>query len=102
MAGSDAWSCAVNRERKKKPLKKFENLSQRFRSLKTHPNLPLHRDTKQCNEVHDKYGPEDRNIENIEERADDRNCGGLCDSVPELELGKSPYEWPEFFIAARR
>lgn len=38
------------------------------------PNLSLHRDTEQCYEVHDENRPENRNIENVEECADYRNC----------------------------
>lgn len=50
-------------------------------------NLPLHCDAEKRYEVHDKDRPEDRDIENIEERADDSYGGGLGDCVPELELG---------------
>lgn len=54
---------------------------------KIYPNLTFHRDTKQSYEIHNENGPENWNIEDFEERTDERNCGGLGDSVPEFELG---------------
>lgn len=67
----------------------------------THPNLSLHCYTEKRDEVHHEYGPEDRNIEDVEEGTAKCNRGGLGDRVPELKLGKSPDERSEFFVASR-
>ena len=34
------------------------------------PNLTFHRDTKECNEIHDEDGPKDWNVEYFKERAE--------------------------------
>lgn len=50
------------------------------------PNLPLHGDAEQRDEVHDQNWPEHRHVERLEERADDPDDRALADGVPELEL----------------
>lgn len=62
-------------------------MKRQLKSFFSYLNLPLHCDAEKRYEVHDKDRPEDRDIENIEERADDSYGGGLGDCVPELELG---------------
>lgn len=52
----------------------------------THPNLPLHGDAEQRDEIHDQNWPEHRHVERLEERADDPDDRALADGVPELEL----------------
>jgi hypothetical protein len=37
------------------------------------PDLPLHRDAEERDKVHDENWPKHRNIEDIEERANERN-----------------------------
>jgi len=55
--------------------------------MATHFDLSFHRNTKERDEVHDKNRPEHRNIKHLEEGADECNCGGFGDRIPELEFG---------------
>ena len=41
-------------------------------------DLPLHGDAKERDEVHDEDGPEDGDVEEIEEGANEGDGGGLC------------------------
>ena len=43
----------------------------------THLDLPLHGDAKERDEVHDEDGPEDGDVEEIEEGANEGDGGGL-------------------------
>lgn len=67
----------------------------------THPNLSLHCYTEECDEVHHEYGPEDRNIENVEEGTAKSDGSRLHDRVPKFKLRKSSDEGSEFLIASR-
>ncbi len=63
--------------------------------IAAHLDLPLHGDAEERDEVHDEYGPEDGDVEELEEGAgkgDDRGLGGR---VPELELWQPSDEGPE-------
>ena len=44
---------------------------------KAHLDLPLHGDAKERDEVHDEDGPEDGDVEEIEEGANEGDGGGL-------------------------
>ena len=67
--------------------------------LKTsHLDLSLHRDAEECDEVHDKDGPEDWDVEEVEEGAHKGDDGRLGGGVPELELWQPPDERPKFLV----
>lgn len=68
----------------------------------TNLNLSLHRYAEQRNKVHHQNRPEYRNVEHVEERANDADQRALHDGVPELELGQASDERPELFVGARR
>lgn len=57
---------------------------------------------KEDEPVHDKDGPEDGDVEDVEPAADERNDDGSSCLVPELELGEAADEWPEFFVLLGR
>ncbi len=48
--------------------------------------------------VHDQDRPKDRDIEDIEPAADERNDDGASCLVPEFELGKATDKWPELLV----
>lgn len=64
-------------------------------------NLSLHGDPEEHDEIHDEDGPEDRDIEEVEESAENCNHCGLCHGVPELELGQATDEWAELLVHLR-
>jgi len=61
-------------------------------------DLSLHRDAEECDEVHDKDGPEDWDVEEVEEGAHEGDDGRLGGGVPELELWQPPDERPKFLV----
>lgn len=50
------------------------------------PNLPLHGDAEQRDEVHDQDRPEHRHVKCLEEGANDPDDRALADGVPKFEL----------------
>lgn len=63
--------------------------------MQTHFNLALHGDAEQRDEVHDQNGPEDGDVEAVEEGADDGDNCALGHRQPELELRQSSDEGAE-------
>lgn len=52
--------------------------------------MSLHGDAEQSDEVHDEDWPEDRDVEEVKEGAEERDQSRLRGRVPELELGQTP------------
>ena len=67
-----------------------------------HLDLSLHRDDEEGDEVHDEDGPEDRDVEELEEGAAEADERRLRRRVPELELGQPPDEGAELLVLPRR
>lgn len=51
--------------------------------------------------VHDQNGPEDGNVEEVEECAEEGDCNSPGGPVPELELGEATNEGLKLFILLR-
>lgn len=64
-------------------------------------DLPLHGDAEEHDEVHHQDGPEHRDIERLEERADHGHQDALGGRVPKFKLRKPPNERPELFVLFR-
>jgi len=65
-------------------------------------DLSLHGDAEEGDEVHDEDGPEHRDVEEVEESADECDDCGLGGGIPELKLRQTPDERPELFVLMRR
>lgn len=65
-------------------------------------NLSLHRYAKQRYKVHNQNRPKHRNVEHIEERANDGDQCAPHDRMPELEFGQSSDERPKLLVGSRR
>jgi hypothetical protein len=65
-------------------------------------DLPLHRDGKQGEEVHDEDGPEHGDVGELEKSAGDGEDGRLGRRVPKLELGQPAHERTELLVVFRR
>ena len=64
--------------------------------------MSLHRDDEEGDEVHDEDGPEDRDVEELEEGAAEADERRLRRRVPKLELGQPSDEGAELFVLPRR
>jgi len=65
-------------------------------------DLSLHGDAEERDEVHDEDWPEHRDVEEVEESADERDNCCLGGRVPELELGQTTDEGAELFVLMGR
>ena len=70
--------------------------------LFAHLDLSLHRDDEEGDEVHDEDGPEDRDVEELEEGAAEADERRLRRRVPKLELWQPSDEGAELFVLPRR
>ena len=68
----------------------------------THLYLPFHGDGEEDNEVHDEDGPEDRDVEELEEGAAEADERRFRRRVPKLELWQPSDEGAELFVLPRR
>lgn len=64
-------------------------------------DLSLHCYAKQSDEVHDQNRPKYGDVEELEERAAERDHRGLRGRVPELEFGQPPNERSKFVTLPR-
>lgn len=67
-----------------------------------HLYLSLHGDAEESDEVHHEDRPEYGDVEQLKEGTDEGDGRGLGGRVPELELGQTSDERPEFLVLARR
>ena len=70
--------------------------------LFAHLDLSLHRDDEEGDEVHDEDGPEDRDVEELEEGAAEADERRFRRRVPKLELWQPSDEGAELFVLPRR
>ena len=65
-------------------------------------DLPLHREHKESDKVHEEDWPEDREVEELEEGEEEGDDECLRQRIPELELWQPADEGTELIVLGRR